>query len=63
MAKDEKKTLDEKLQRLNELAKWFEGDDFRLEEASQHYDEVKKLADELRQEIDKLEQIFTPVND
>jgi len=59
---DKEMTLDEKMKRLSELVAWFEGDEFKLEDSQARYNEVKRLADELRQEIDRLEQTFTPVD-
>ncbi|MBR2659047.1 hypothetical protein IKG28_01005 [Candidatus Saccharibacteria bacterium] len=62
----ENKTLNQKIEDLDEKIEWFYSDDFKLEEATAKYKDVVKMAneidkdlDELKNEIEVLAQDFT----
>lgn len=62
----ENKTLNQKIEDLDEKIEWFYSDDFKLEEATVKYKDVVKMAneidkdlDELKNEIEVLAQDFT----
>ena len=62
----EDKTLNQKIEDLDEKIEWFYSDDFKLEEATAKYKDVVKMAneidkdlDELKNEIEVLAQDFT----
>lgn len=45
------KTLQQKLEELDQLVAWFEGDDIQIEQALKKFDEAEKLADEIGSEL------------
>lgn len=45
------KTLQQKLDELDQLVAWFEGDDIQIEQALKKFDEAEKLADEIGSEL------------
>ncbi len=45
------KTLQQKLEELDQLVAWFEGDDIQIEQALKKFDEAEKLADEIGNEL------------
>ena len=48
-------TIQDKTTQLNELLAWFSGDDFVLEQAGDKLKEAKKLADEIEEGLNSLE--------
>ena len=48
---DEQKTISAKLQDLQALVDWFEGEDFQLETALNKHAEAKKLAEEIEADL------------
>lgn len=55
-----KQTIDDKMQRLQELADWFEAASApQLEEAQQHYEEASLLAQEIQDELAAMQQRVT----
>ena len=59
-----KQTIDDKMQRLQELADWFEAASApQLEEAQQRYEEASLLAQEIQDEIAAKQQPETKQTD
>lgn len=54
-------TIAEKTAKLNELAAWFDGDDFELEQALGKFKEAEKLAGEIEQDLLALKNDITVV--
>lgn len=55
-----KQTIDDKMQRLQELADWFEAASApQLEEAQQRYEEASLLAQEIQDELAAMQQRVT----
>lgn len=55
-----KQTIDDKMQRLQELADWFEATSApQLEEAQQRYEEASLLAQEIQDELAAMQQRVT----
>lgn len=55
-----KQTIDDKMQRLQELADWFEAASApQLEEAQQRYEEASLLAQEIQDELTAMQQRVT----
>jgi|GEM_PF-3560369 hypothetical protein len=55
-----KQTIDDKMQRLQELAEWFEAASApQLEEAQQRYEEASLLAQEIQDELAAMQQRVT----
>ncbi|MBQ6593463.1 exodeoxyribonuclease VII small subunit [Candidatus Saccharibacteria bacterium] len=50
----EQKTLNQKIEELNDNAEWFYSDDFNLDEAVAKYKEAIKLAQELKKDLDEV---------
>lgn len=48
-----------KLQQLDELVAWFQGDDFELEQATSKLQDAKRLADEIEHDLDAVENEIT----
>lgn len=63
MTKEQELTLDEKIQRLNELVAWFESDEFSLDEATEKYRSANELLKQINQDVAKLEQEFVVVGE
>ena len=61
-----KQTIDDKMQRLQELADWFEATSApQLEEAQRRYEEASLLAQDIQDELAAMQQrvtIHTPTN-
>jgi exodeoxyribonuclease VII small subunit len=53
------KSLSEQLQELEDLIAWFEQEDIDLEEAIAKFDSGSKLAGEIKERLDKLENKIT----
>ncbi|MBC7764109.1 exodeoxyribonuclease VII small subunit [Microbacteriaceae bacterium] len=47
-------TIEERLQKLDEKVRWFEGDDFELEKAVERFKEAEGLADEIEKDLTSL---------
>lgn len=45
------KTIEEKMNELNSLLSWFDGEEFVLEQAIDKYKEAEKLADDIKQSL------------
>lgn len=50
----EKVKISDKIAKLKEGMDWFYSDDFKLEEASDRYKELSKLAKEIQQDLNEL---------
>lgn len=48
------KTVQEKMADLDELVAWFDSDEFVLEQAIDKFKQAEKLANELRDELEKM---------
>lgn len=47
-------TIEERLQKLDEKVRWFEGEDFELEKAVERFKEAEGLADEIEKDLTSL---------
>jgi len=50
----EKKTINQKIDELNQKVDWFYSDEFSLDEATVKYKEASKLAKEIEVDLDNL---------
>lgn len=50
----EKKTINQKIDELNQKVDWFYSDEFSLDEATAKYKEASKLAKEIEVDLDNL---------
>ncbi|MBQ6355396.1 exodeoxyribonuclease VII small subunit [Candidatus Saccharibacteria bacterium] len=50
----EKKTINQKIDELNNSVEWFYGDDFVLEKAPEKYQSAVKLAKDIQKDLDDL---------
>ena len=57
--KSNEKTISHKIADLENLVGWFESDDFVLEEALAQYKKAEKLADEITNELEVLQNDVT----
>jgi exodeoxyribonuclease VII small subunit len=57
--KSNEKTISQKIADLENLVSWFESDDFVLEEALTQYKKAEKLADEITNELEVLQNDIT----
>ncbi len=51
MSKNDPKTIQDKLTELAELAAWFQGEEFQIEQATERFNEAQKLADEIQNDL------------
>ena len=51
---DNNKTINQKMDELNESVEWFYSDDFNLEEATKKYESATKLAKEIEKDLNEL---------
>ena len=49
-----KLTVREKIQQLDQLYDWFMGDEFALDQATEHYAEVMQLVKDIEQDLENL---------
>jgi exonuclease VII small subunit len=61
MSKNDEVSIQDKLQQLDELVAWFQGDEFQLESATSKLADAKKLADEISHDLDAVENEITIV--
>lgn len=54
MSKPEKKSINDKINQLDESVAWFYGDDFSLDEAIEKYQAAIKLSQEINQDLTEL---------
>ena len=59
MSKKSELTIQEKMQRLEELVGWFESNDVDIDEALKKYETAMKLAGELQDDIKNAKNKFT----
>lgn len=52
--KSDSKTIEEKMQQLDELIAWFGSDTFTLDEAFAKHEEAEKLATEIEKQLDTM---------
>lgn len=50
----EKKSLNQKIEKLDNEVEWFYSDDFKLEQAVEKYKEATKLAKEIEKDLNEL---------
>ncbi len=55
MSQKNEATLSDQIKQLDELALWFEQDDFDIEEAITKFEEASKVADSLKVKLSDLE--------
>lgn len=55
MTKNDEMTVQEKINQLDELVSWFDGDDFELEQASTKLKEAAKLAKGIENDLSSVE--------
>jgi hypothetical protein len=58
-----KRSIQERLVRLDELLAWFDGDDFDLEIALDKFAEAKKLADAITRDLAAVKNTITVVSE
>lgn len=56
-----KPNVEEKIVTLEKLVAWFDGDEFVLEESLGKYEEARKLADEIQQDLANLKHTIEQV--
>lgn len=61
MSKENNATIAEKTAKLNELATWFDGDDFALENAVEKFKEAEALAKEIEHDLMEIKNTITVV--
>lgn len=61
MSKENNATIAEKTAQLNELAAWFDGDDFALEKAVEKFKEAEALAKEIEHDLMEIKNTITVV--
>jgi exonuclease VII small subunit len=49
-----KPTIQQKIDELNKMLEWFNGDDFVLEDALDKYKEMEKLAKDINSDLDSI---------
>lgn len=54
MSGTKQKTLNQKMEELNQQIGWFHGDEFELDKATEKYQEAIKLAEEIRDDLENL---------
>ena len=54
MSDKSNKSISNKLEELDELVSWFEGDEFALEEAVERFKEAQKLAEDIEHSLAEL---------
>ena len=52
---NEKKTLNQQIAELDKQVEWFYSDDFQLEQATEKYKAAVKLAKEIEENLEKLQ--------
>lgn len=55
MTKNDKQTVKQKIEQLDELVAWFDGDDFELEQASAKLKEAAKMASEIEHDLESVQ--------
>ena len=55
------KRITEKLDKIDELVNWFSGADFDIDEALIKYEELAKLSEEVKVDLDQLENKITVI--
>ena len=51
--------ISKKIEQLNEMVSWFEGDEFSLEQAVTRFEEAQKLANEIEGDLKDLKNEIT----
>lgn len=59
----DQKTIEERVRELDEQVEWFYGDDFQLDQAIQNYQKTAKLAEEIEQDLLKLQNEVKVIGD
>ncbi len=55
--------IEARMKQLRELVAWFEGDDFKLEEAGKKFGEATNLAKEIELELSDLKNTITVIKE
>lgn len=61
MSEKSNPTIAEKTAKLNELAAWFDGDEFELEQAVEKFKEAEALAKEIERDLMEIKNTITVV--
>ncbi len=59
MSKAKQLTIEEKMHELQAMVAWFDGDDFRLEQAMEVYKKAEQLASEIDRELSEYKNEIT----
>lgn len=58
-SKNNQPTISQKISQLEQLVSWFDSEDFVLEKALEQYRSAEKLADEITEELNSLQNEVT----
>ncbi len=58
-SKNNQPTISQKISQLEQLVSWFDSEDFVLEKALEQYKSAEKLADEITEELNSLQNEVT----
>ena len=58
-SKNNQPTISQKISQLEQLVAWFDSEDFVLEKALEQYKSAEKLADEITEELNSLQNEVT----
>ena len=61
--KTNEKTIEQMMAELNERIAWFQGDDFNLDEAEQHFVEARQLAKDITAALDDMQHEITVLSE
>lgn len=56
-------SIEDKIKQLEDQIEWFDGDDFKIELAIEKYDQAKKLAQDITQDIEAMKNEVTIINE
>ena len=56
-------SIEDKIKQLEDQIEWFDGDDFKIELAIEKYDQAKKLAQDVTQDIEAMKNEVTIINE
>jgi len=61
--KTNEKTIEQMMAELNERIAWFQGDDFKLDEAKQRFIEARQLAKDITAALDDMQHDITVLSE
>lgn len=59
MSKKDERTIAEKIENFEAIIRWFQGEEFSLEQAMERYQEAEKLSHEIETQLDTLKHDIT----